>query len=90
MEHFLGLHYDLDIITNGIERLSVIGDSSLLTTCEPAYVEQINQKMLLLSANRQTLYERWMRSLVKYQRMDMVEETLVQKILHQNLSTKNI
>lgn len=79
MEHFLGLHYDLDIITNGIERLSVIGDSSLLTTCEPAYVEQINQKMLLLSANRQTLYERWMRSLVKYQRMDMVEETLVPK-----------
>lgn len=73
MEHFLGLHYTEDVIENGMERLSVI---------KPPYnqanVETINRKMLELSGQRDTLKERWNRSLARYRRMDVVDETAVQ------------
>lgn len=72
MEHFLGLHYTQDVIENGMERLSVI---------KPPFnkndIDVINQQMLELSEQRNTLKERWDRALAKSAKMDIVDETTV-------------
>ncbi|MBQ6843448.1 MAG: DEAD/DEAH box helicase family protein [Agathobacter sp.] len=72
MEHFLGLHYEDDIIENGISRLSVIKEPF-----DEKNVAIMNQKMLELSGQRALLKKRWNRSLAVYKKMDIVEETEV-------------
>lgn len=72
MEHFLGLHYQVDVIENGIGRLSII-----TPPFDAAHVQEMNRQMLALSAQRSTLKERWDRSLAHCRKMDIVEETEV-------------
>ena len=72
MEHFLGLHYEEDIIENGMERLSVISEPF-----DEKHVAQINEQMLELSGHRAELKDRWNRSLTIHDKMDIVEETEV-------------
>lgn len=72
MEHFLGLHYEEDVIENGIERLSIIKEPF-----DEKHVEIMNQQMLELSGQRELLKDRWNRSLALHKRMDIVEETEV-------------
>ncbi len=72
MEHFLGLHYEDDIIESGMSRLSIIKEPF-----DEANVELMNRQMLELSADRTLLKERWNRSLSLHKNMDIVEETEV-------------
>ncbi|MBE5888140.1 MAG: hypothetical protein E7283_04810 [Lachnospiraceae bacterium] len=72
MEHFLGLHYEVDVIESGIGRLSIIAPPF-----DAAHVAEMNQQMLELSGQRATLKDRWNRSLSLYKKMDIVEETEV-------------
>jgi len=72
MEHFLGLHYEKDVIENGMERLSIIKEPFTEDS-----VEKMNQQMLALAGQRDSLKERWMRSLEIHKKMDIVEETEV-------------
>lgn len=72
MEHFLGLHYEKDVIENGMERLSIIKEPF-----DEKHVEVMNQQMLELSGQRALLKERWNRSLALHKTMDIVEETEV-------------
>lgn len=68
-EGFLGVHYEEDLIENGLERLSFI---------RPPYsqkgLEEINQKMLALAADRQALRKRWEDSLVVLDDMEVAVE----------------
>lgn len=70
MEHFLGLHYEDDIIESGMERLSIIKEPF-----DEVNVAQMNQKMLDLSEKRANLKARWDRALVLHKKMNIVEET---------------
>lgn len=72
MEHFLGLHYEVDVIESGIGRLSII-----TPPFDAAHVAEMNQQMLELSGQRASLKDRWNRSLSLYKKMDIVEETEV-------------
>ena len=72
MEHFLGLHYEVDVIESGIGRLSII-----TPPFDATHVAEMNQQMLELSGQRATLKDRWNRSLSLYKKMDIVEETEV-------------
>ncbi len=72
MEHFLGLHYSIDVIESGIGRLSIIAPPF-----DAKHVEQMNGQMLELSGKRAELKDRWNRSLSYYKKMDIVEETEV-------------
>ena len=74
MEHFLGLHYEEDIIENGIGRLSIIKEPF-----DESNVEVMNRQMLELSGQRAMLKERWNRSLTLHKQMDIVEETEVEE-----------
>lgn len=69
MDHFLGLHYQENIIENGIERLSVI---SLPFT--PNKVKKINKEMLQLSKQRDHLYQRWQEALLAHDQIEIVDE----------------
>lgn len=74
MEHFLGLHYTQDIIQSGMDRLSVI---------KPPYnaenVAHINEEMLKMSGDRNTLKQRWQNALVVRGEMSIADETEVEK-----------
>ncbi len=72
MEHFLGLHYEEDIIENGIGRLSII-----TPPFNEKHVAEMNRQMLELSGKRELLKERWNRALTIFKKMDIVEETEV-------------
>lgn len=88
MEHFLGLHYEDDIIENGIHRLSIIKEPF-----DEQNVVVMNQKMLQLSGERASLKDRWNRSLSLHKKMDIVEETEVadtsipKSVFTENLTT---
>lgn len=68
-EGFLGVHYEENLIENGLERLSFI---------RPSYsqrgLEEINQKMLALAADRPALKKRWEDSLVVLDDMEVAVE----------------
>lgn len=68
-EGFLGVHYEENLIENGLERLSFI---------RPPYsqrgLEEINQKMLALAADRPALKKRWEDSLVVLDDMEVAVE----------------
>lgn len=68
-EGFLGVHYQEDIIENGLERLSFI---------QPPYhkkgLEEINRKMLAMAADRPALRKRWEDSLVVLDDMEVAVE----------------
>ncbi|MBQ8923426.1 MAG: DEAD/DEAH box helicase family protein [Lachnospiraceae bacterium] len=72
MDNFLGLHYEEDVIENGIERLSIIK-----TPFNEENVSAINAKMLELSNKRDNLKERWNTALDKSKTMEVAEETAV-------------
>lgn len=72
MDNFLGLHYDQDVIENGMERLSIIKEPY-----NKEHVDQMNAQMLALSRERDQLKARWDRSLNKAKKMEVVDETSV-------------
>lgn len=74
MEHFLGLHYTENIIASGMNRLSIISESYT-----EAHVAEMNQQMLELSSQRASLKERWMKALMAYKNMTIVEETEIEE-----------
>ena len=74
MENFLGLHYTENIIESGIGRLSIIKEPY-----NEANVNLMNQQMLALSAQRNTLKQRWQNALVMNKQMGIVEEAEVKK-----------
>ena len=73
-EGFLGVHYEKNVIENGLERLSFI---------KPPYTEpllqKINQQMLALAADREALKRRWEESLTVLKDMDVAVEAGVDK-----------
>ncbi len=73
MEHFLGLHYTQDVIENGMERMSIIGEPY-----EKAHVEQMNEEMLKLSRERESLKVRWDRALTKAVKFEVADATEVE------------
>lgn len=86
MEHFLGLHYEDDIIENGISRLSIIKEPF-----DEANVATMNRQMLELSGQRASLKERWSRSLALHKKMDIVEEAEVaQNSVPKTVFTENL
>lgn len=72
MEHFLGLHYEMNTIENGIERMSIIKPPFTR-----ARINDINNEMLELSRERHLLKERWDNALTVYDRPEVVQETVV-------------
>lgn len=74
MEHFLGLHYQQDIIENGILRLSAIK-----LPFSPGNIKKINKEMLKLSSKRSQLKKRWEDSLAVYDKIEVIEETEVKE-----------
>ena len=72
MEHFLGLHYTEDMIESGISRLSIIQPPF-----DEEHVHSMNQQMLALSGQRQTLKARWQRALTITKKMQIADETQV-------------
>ena len=86
MEHFLGLHYEDDVIENGISRLSIIKEPF-----DEANVEIMNRQMLEISGQRALLKDRWNRSLALHKKMDIVEETEVaQTSVPKTVFTENL
>ncbi|MDE6195949.1 MAG: hypothetical protein K2F55_03710, partial [Erysipelotrichaceae bacterium] len=76
MEHFLGLHYQKNVIENGILRLSAIE-----FPFSPRNIKKINKEMLNLSSKRDQLKKRWEDSLAIYDKIEVVEETEVKEEL---------
>lgn len=72
MEHFLGLHYQDDVIENGVERLTAIH-----LPLTKSHIKKTNQDMLKLSQDRTLLKERWDRSLIAYDEIEVVDESRV-------------
>ncbi len=70
MEHFLGLHYEKDLIENGLERLSAIQ-----TPFTRAHLDETNRRMRELSCRREELRDRWQRSLALYSQVETVRGT---------------
>lgn len=69
MEHFLGLHYDDNIIENGIARLTAIA-----YPLTKHHIKKTNQTMLKKSSERSQLKQRWDDSLAIFDQIDVVEE----------------
>ncbi|MDE6475751.1 MAG: DEAD/DEAH box helicase family protein [Erysipelotrichaceae bacterium] len=76
MEHFLGLHYQKDVIENGILRLSAIE-----FPFSSRNIKKINKEMLNLSSKRNQLKKRWEDSLAIYDKIDVIDETEVKEEL---------
>lgn len=74
MEHFLGLHYDLDTIENGILRLSAIK-----LPFSASNVKKTNKEMLKLASKRDVLKSRWDKSLAIYNKIEIVDEVEVKE-----------
>lgn len=72
MEHFLGLHYTEDVIESGISRMAIIQPPF-----DEEHVRSMNQQMLALSGQRQTLKQRWQRALIITKKMQIADETQV-------------
>lgn len=70
--HFLGLHYEDETIESGIGRLSAIQLPFTKST-----VKQINEKMLLLSEQREQLKSRWQKAIIVMNKMEIVDEVSV-------------
>lgn len=73
-EGFLGVHYQEDLIENGLTRLSFI---------KPPYhrkgLEEINRRMLAMAADRPALKKRWEDSMVVLDDMEVAVEAGVDK-----------
>ncbi|MBR5565101.1 MAG: DEAD/DEAH box helicase family protein [Roseburia sp.] len=72
MEHFLGLHYTEKTILTGLNRLSYIK-----RPFDEMNVKTMNENMLKLSRERESLKQRWSESLAVYKKMEIAEETEV-------------
>ncbi len=68
-EGFMGVHYEKNVIENGLDRLSYI---------KPPYtapmLEKINEQMLAMAADRQGLRKRWEDSMDNIKKMDVAVE----------------
>lgn len=69
MEHFLGLHYELDTIESGIERLSILN-----VPFTSSNIKKINKQMLSMSSKRNLLKERWNKALTIYEEIEIADE----------------
>lgn len=83
MDNFLGLHYEQDIIENGIDRLSI-----LRAPFSEKHVAEMNDAMLCLAAERGRLKERWNNALVHATKMEIedvteVDETIISQEQYQ-------
>lgn len=71
---FMGVHYEENVVESGFDRLSCI---------QPPYtkeaLENINEKMLFMAANRDGLKEKWEKSVVDIKNMDVAVETGVEQ-----------
>lgn len=67
MEHFIGLHYDEELIVDGISRLSCIKQPFTVKS-----VKLNNDEMLRRAANRAGLRERWMSALAVGKKIETV------------------
>ena len=67
MEHFLGLHYQNDVIENGIERLTAIR-----YPLSKHKIKITNKEMFKLSQDRNLLKQRWDRSLAVYDQIEVI------------------
>lgn len=74
MEHFLGLHYQENVIENGIERITAIH-----YPLNKHNIKLTNKAMLKLSKNRTLLKQRWDQSLAAYDQIEVVDENQVQE-----------
>ena len=74
MDHFLGLHYTQDSIENGMERMTAI---TLPFT--KANVKKTNEAMLANAKQRDSLQDRWQRSLAIYDEIEIVDETAMKE-----------
>lgn len=68
-EGFLGVHYEENVIENGLERLSFIKQPYTA-----AKVESINRQMLQMASNREQLRNRWEEVLSGLDRMEVTVE----------------
>ncbi len=68
-EGFLGVHYEEDVIENGLDRLSFISPPYTRNS-----LNEINQKMLSMAANRKALKKRWEESLTVIEKMEIADE----------------
>ncbi|MFI3202462.1 MAG: DEAD/DEAH box helicase family protein, partial [Eubacteriales bacterium] len=75
MENFLGLHYEIDSIESGINRLTAI--------CYPietkGNVKKTNEKMFQMSSDRDKLKSRWDNALLAMDKMEIVDEVCKEK-----------
>lgn len=69
MDNFMGLDYENDYIESGISRI----ESAITLPITHKNIELTNQKMLSLSSDRNSLRERWNRSLAIYENMEVAE-----------------
>lgn len=74
MDHFLGLHYEKDIIENGMDRLSVIRPPF-----DKTHVDEMNAQTIAFSNKRGLLKERWDKSLNLAKKMEVVDVTSVEE-----------
>ncbi|MFI3168592.1 MAG: DEAD/DEAH box helicase family protein [Faecalibacterium sp.] len=74
MEHFLGLHYTIDSIENGIRRLSVIH----YPVDDKSNLKKTNCDMLALSAKRDVLKARWDKAICAVDEIQVIEQVSVE------------
>lgn len=74
MENFLGLHYEQNVIENGMARFSIIK-----APYSKEHVEEINRRMLALAKERATLKERWATALDRGAKMEVIDTTSVEE-----------
>lgn len=72
MKHFLGLSYEENIITDGIERFSCIQQPFTKKN-----IQACNAQMLNFSKQRESLYSRWKESLTQAKEHEIVQENTI-------------
>ncbi len=72
MDNFLGLHYTEERIQSGMERLSILQGPYTKES-----VARIDEEMLAMSRERESLLERWKTALVDAKKMEVMDVTEV-------------
>lgn len=78
---FLGVHYEKNIIEDGLERLSLIRPPFT-----DLHLHEINEQMLLMASRRDALRQKWETALAPIQKMELVEEVSVPKTQLKNVA----
>ncbi len=74
MNNFIGLHYTQDTIENGMMRFTNIKNPLTKTN-----IKKANKESLKISKDRLSLKDRWYKALTISEKMEVVEESLVDK-----------